>query len=123
MGAAYGLAYLVRPEGFVYLLVAIGVISIAIVFKTGRRRITQFSRLFLAPLVFIAVTAPYIGWLSYHSGQLRLENKSLLNMTTAMRIVDGMPLEEAAFGVRSDMTPSGVWNQSNLAIYKPPLLI
>ena len=116
MGAAYGLAYLVRPEGFVYLLVAIGVISIAIVFKTGRHRITQFSRLFLAPLVFIAVTAPYIGWLSYHSGQLRLENKSLLNMTTAMRIVDGMPLEEAAFGVRSDMTPSGVWNQSNLAI-------
>ena len=116
MGAIYGLAYLVRPEGFVYMVVAIGLISIAIIFKPRPPRTTQFGRLFLAPLVFIAVTAPYIGWLSYHSGHLRLENKSLLNMTTAMRMLDGMPLEEAAFGVRKDTTPSGVWNQPNLAI-------
>ena len=99
MGALYGLAYLVRQEAFVYMLVAIGFISLWIAFKGGRHRFALLCRLPLAPLIFLLVAGPYVGWLAEQTGHLRLGNKSRLNIATEVRVQQGMPIEEASFGV------------------------
>lgn len=116
-GAFYGAAYLVRQEAFAYLLVGIFFLVLDIVlcgpFSLDRR--SALGRLAVMPLIFCILAGPYVGWISAQTGQFRIEAKSPLNLATERRVQSGMSLEEAAFAIDTDLTPRGVWIQSNLA--------
>lgn len=117
-GAWYGLAYLVRPEALVYMVVALVFIAFARALQNSSFGHALFARLLLLPLVFLIVAGAYIGWLSAQTGTLRFETKSTLNLATAMRVNQGMTIDEAAFGVDPDLTPRGTYNQPNLALFE-----
>lgn len=111
-GMAYGLAYLVRPEALTFAVIAVGVIVLA---RRLDGRNVPWRRLSLLPLVALIVTAPYITWLSFQTGGLRLEIKSALNLATAARIQQGMPSDQATLGIAHDLATEGTYIQPNIS--------
>jgi hypothetical protein len=69
----------------------------------------------LLPLVAVIVAAPYVMWLSSHTGGLRLEAKSALNLATEARIQQGMPSDQATFGIAHDLAAEGTYIQPNIS--------
>ena len=117
-GAFYGVAYLVRPEAFVYMIVGLIYILVEAFLQDRRKFVATASRIWLIPVCFFIVAGPYIGWLSLQTGQLRMEDKSPLNIETEIRIQKGIPADEAAAGVDKDLTAQGVWIQPNINIIR-----
>jgi hypothetical protein len=64
------------------------------------------------------VAAPYVTWLSWQTGQFRLETKSLLNAATQLRIQQGLPPYGASFAVNPDLVAEGIWMQPNIDVIK-----
>ena len=73
-GLCFGLAYLVRPEGALYLVGLVVIVVFMIV--TGRERIgTALPWLGAAVLVFVVVVAPYVWYLAEVWGHFTLSGK------------------------------------------------
>jgi 4-amino-4-deoxy-L-arabinose transferase-like glycosyltransferase len=115
-GALFGLAYLTRPEAAVYPFIALGV-TLTYVFLAER---SDFRRVALRslwlPVAFLILAAPYVVWLRAETGQWRLEGKSPVNYTAGLRMLTGLELAEAEFGVERDLTERGVRMTSNLEV-------
>jgi 4-amino-4-deoxy-L-arabinose transferase-like glycosyltransferase len=117
-GVLYGLAYLVRQEALVFMVVAL-TFTVVVIWWRGHENFAKIaSRLWLMPVCFTVFAAPYIAWISVQTGQLRMEAKSPLNIETELRIQDGLSIDEAAFAVSKDASPAGVWNQPHIDIIK-----
>jgi 4-amino-4-deoxy-L-arabinose transferase-like glycosyltransferase len=116
-GALYGVAYLVRPEALVFMVVGLAGVLLGRAFLREKPS-AVLGRLLLVPLVFVVVTGPYILWLSAQVGSLRLEGKSPLNIETEMRRQRGSSIDEAGMAVGKDLRPQGVWNQPNISILR-----
>jgi hypothetical protein len=67
-------------------------------------------------ICFILVAGPYIVWLSQHTGEFRLETKSLLNVMTELRIQQGLPDYAASSAVSPELVAEGVWVQPNIDV-------
>lgn len=81
-GLGFGLAYLVRPEGAVYLVGLIGVLLVMVV--SGRARAGALLPWGAAAvLVFVAVAAPYVWYLSEVWGSITLSGKIDHNLPLA----------------------------------------
>lgn len=117
-GGLYSLAYLVRPEAFVFMLVGTAYVLLGQVLANRREVLTTVSRVSLIPIVFLVVAGPYIGWLSLQAGQLRIEGKSVLNVATEVRIQKGLSVDEATVGIDPDLTPRGPSIQPNIDVIK-----
>src|SRR5262245_15942979 len=113
-GAMYGLAYLVRAEAAIYLLVAAVIIFFAALLKNRADLLFSVSRIGMVLVAFALFASPYIAWLSTQTGHFRIEGKFPLNMTTMMRIDQGEPEVYPQFGIDSAGNERGVWNQPNL---------
>ena len=117
-GVFFGLAYLTRPEAVVYPLIALGVTWIY-VFLTDRGAFRRVAlRSLWLPALFLILAAPYVLWLHAETGQWRLEGKSAVNYTAAVRMLGGLELAEAEFGVERDLTERGVQIASNLEVIR-----
>src|SRR5262249_3554883 len=118
-GSSFGLAYLTRPEAFAYPFVIIMVVVL-----TARLRGTfaseglQKSCMILIP--FFAASIPYVAYLSVHTGGLRLEGKSVMNVAIAQRINSGMSEAEAVFGVGRELQEEGPWLSPNQWVLNAP---
>lgn len=115
-GLIYGLAYLVRTEALVYMLVAFCLFALRIRVD----RVQHFSSLLrwlpIMTLGFLLVAGPYIAWLSIQAGQFRLENKTTFNLPTELRMRQ-VPSYEAQFEIAPDLTKVGTaWRSSVDAI-------
>ena len=97
-GAAFGCAYLTRPEGLVLALGAIVAIAAALVLRVPRPRTAAGGAAALA-IVFTVLAAPYVGFLSARAHQFRLEGKSAVNLRIAERMHAGMSYTQAADAV------------------------
>ena len=119
-GVFFALAYLIRPEALLYALLSAAMLLVYswLVRRKDIRRTTVQIAAMLS--LFAALIAPYIIWLHGKTGQWRLECKSPLNSTTRFRMQQGMPDQEAMYGIDSDLTEQGVWIQSNLATIRAP---
>ena len=120
MGGFYGLAYLVRPEALLYMLVGTGFLALQIALDGGRHWVDLLGQSLLIMLGFLLLAGPYIVWLSVQTGQLRVEGKSPLNIPTMSRVQQGQSFDEAAFGIDPDLTLRGVWIQPNLTTISAP---
>lgn len=82
-GLGFGLAYLVRPEGALYLVGLVVIVVFMIV--TGRERIgTVLPWLGAAVLVFVVVVAPYVWYLAEVWGHFTLSGKIDHNLPLAV---------------------------------------
>ena len=113
-GIFLGLAYLIRPEAFLFagLCIVAGVASAALF---GQRRATLIGTLCLAGAFFV-VAAPNVAFLSYATGHLRIEAKGTLAYQWGQRMNQGMPYFEAANGIGADLSDQGVFMRPNLDV-------
>jgi len=106
-GAAFGAAYLVRPEGLVFSFAAAGFVLLCGLGAPGWK-----ARL-APPLAIIAAAAafalPYVGYLSAKAGALHLEGKSHIINSINARLRAGMNFEEANRGLGPNMELEGVY--------------
>ena len=105
-GTFIGLMYLTRPEG---VFCAAVVLAGAFVTNLGRptwmKRTAIQALSLLAPIVVLS--APYVAYLSLHTGSLRLDGKVVLNFTIGERRNAGMSHHEAALGLGRDLSEEG----------------
>ena len=115
-GSFFGLSYLIRPEAFMYPLLAIAFIAFANRNHHRRLQITLGSGLLLTTFLVLAV--PYITFLSWETGELRVEGKSPLNYSVGQGIAEGKDRGEVSYSIDKDLVEHGVWNRSNLSVIK-----
>jgi 4-amino-4-deoxy-L-arabinose transferase-like glycosyltransferase len=115
-GLVLGLAYLTRPEAFLYPFLLTGVVLLPIGGAARGRLRALAPRWCIALLVFAVLSAPYIAWLSHMTGGLRFEGKGAVNYAIGSAVLDGRDENAAPFGVGPDLRESGVWMRSNLSV-------
>lgn len=108
-GLFLGLAYLTRNEG----IIPAGLIFLWLLWQwaRGRRWRDGLSRAGAFLVGFVIPALPYIFWLSLQVGHPAWETKRMLNMVTAARMLQGMPYEQAAYGVGPGGVPQGPFLQ------------
>ena len=105
-GTLFGLAYLTRPEAVLYAVVVLVAGSLRdLKHRVAVRHLARRAVCLLAPVAVLA--APYAAFLSWHTGSLRLEGKSVLNYAIAVRRNAGMSAYQAAFGIGADLAENG----------------
>jgi len=110
-GILFGLAYLVRPEAFLFAGVATCGALIAAAASKGARALAV-GALFLA-MAFALVATPNVVFLTRQTGQLRLEAKGTLAYAWGQRMNAGMSYVEAVKGVGDDLSEQGVFMRPN----------
>ena len=121
-GFLYGLAYLIRPEAAIFMLVGIAFFflqrALANRASLARTAAQDVRRAGFMLVCFGLVAAPYVFWLSLQTGDLTLQTKSVLNVATELRIQKGLPSYAASFAVGPELVAEGVWVQPNIDIIK-----
>jgi 4-amino-4-deoxy-L-arabinose transferase-like glycosyltransferase len=110
-GVCFGLAYLTRPEAFL-IVGALAAAGILWGYSVDERR-TAFMGVLSLVGVFLLVASPYIAFLSIHSGKFRIEGKGSIAYAWGKKVNEGMSYDEAATKVGDDLSPQGVFMQSN----------
>jgi 4-amino-4-deoxy-L-arabinose transferase-like glycosyltransferase len=110
-GLLFGLAYLVRPEVFIFVagLAAAGLISL---FFVQRRRPVAMGVMSLVS-VFALAASPYVAFLSISSGKFRVEAKGSLVYAWGTKMNAGMTYTEAATKIGENLSAEGVFMKSN----------
>jgi 4-amino-4-deoxy-L-arabinose transferase-like glycosyltransferase len=105
-GVLFGLAYLTRPDAFVYpFFFALAMWLVGGWQKAGAVKLFRASLLMLVPHLLLA--APYVAYLHRHTGLVRLEGKWNINYTIGERIRSGMNLFDAMFGTNEKLEDEG----------------
>jgi 4-amino-4-deoxy-L-arabinose transferase-like glycosyltransferase len=105
-GVCLGLAYLARPEALFHPWV----ITAALLGASYLRGTSTKRTLVVAACVmitFVALATPYVAYLSFHAGGLRLEGKSPMNFAIGQRRQAGMNYLEATLGIGPDLREEG----------------
>jgi 4-amino-4-deoxy-L-arabinose transferase-like glycosyltransferase len=110
-GLYFGLAYLTRPEAFL-IVGALAAAGILWGYSVGERRAAFVGVVSLVG-VFLLVAAPYIAFLSINSGKFRIEGKGSIAYAWGKKVNEGMSYDEAATKIGDDLSPQGVFMQSN----------
>lgn len=117
-GGFYGLAYLVRPEAVAFVLVGATCFFLGRLLK--RDVVETITRNAMRAGVIIAsgalIAAPYVLWLSLHTGQFRLQAKTPLNIATELRMLGGATAYAASFAVSQDLIAKGTYNRPNIEV-------
>jgi Dolichyl-phosphate-mannose-protein mannosyltransferase len=112
-GICFGVAYLTRPEAIVFpFLTVLTLIAVAVVKRTELKTIVIQSLWVVIPFSLLA--APYVIFLSIHTGQLRFEGKSINNYTIGKRMTSGMDYMEASYGIDENLNEEGPSLKNNL---------
>lgn len=115
-GSLLGAAYLVRPEAFVLAgFFGVGGLVFAAFVKQRRETIRGSIALLAA---FAVVAAPNVAFLTYYTGQLRIEAKGTLAYQWGQRINQGMSYAEAVNGIGPDLSEQGVFMRPNLDVIR-----
>lgn len=120
-GFFYGLAYLVRPEAAVFMLVgAVCFLLQRALVNRGLLRITgrEVRLVGLMVVCFVLVAGPYIVWLSQQTGEFTLQTKSKFNVPIELRQQQGLPGYAASFAISPELVAEGIWMQPNIDVIK-----
>jgi len=105
-GTMFGLAYLTRPEALLYPIVVLAAMLTTDLKRSAfARRFAVRSLCLFAPIVVLA--APYVAYLSVHTGSLRFEGKGIMNYTISERRNVGIPHHEASLGIGPNLSEDG----------------
>jgi 4-amino-4-deoxy-L-arabinose transferase-like glycosyltransferase len=105
-GTMFGFAYLTRPEALLFPFVVLTAVVV-----TGLRNLVLVRRVAFQCLCLVApiavLAAPYVAYLSLHTGGLRLDTKGIMNYTIGERRNLGMTHAEASLGIGSNLAEDG----------------
>ena len=104
-GLCLGLAYLARPEAAAYpFLLALALCAAGFAHKKLKPAMLAAA---IVVGAFTVVASPYVAYLYKETGSLRLEGKWNINYTNARRLLLGMDIAQAAFGIDNDLNVEG----------------
>lgn len=124
-GLFFGLAYLTRLEAVACAFAAFLLVlacAAAMFFGRGELRrdaIGTAGRGVLLLAAFLAVAAPYVGFLYQQTGRIRFEAKSPLNLAIDRQvIINGAEMMDASHGIDADLNDVGVWSRTNIDVIR-----
>src|SRR5207249_4380266 len=100
-------AYLTRPEAALLVLLLSCYLCV-VSYTTPHGWRTILTRVPLLVVAFALLASPYVFFLHRHTGQIRIEGKSPVNYVLGQRVMSGMGIQEATFGVDDDLRGFGV---------------
>jgi len=105
-GVFWGCAYLTRPEGIVFMGLAIMAIFVTawLQKKPWRKALSAAAVVGIATAV---LALPYVLYLKEHTGQYRLEGKNIINYVIIKRMEGGMSYNEASWGIDENLEEGG----------------
>lgn len=103
-GAAFGFAYLARPEGFMLGAAVLATLFAGALLRNGRALAPAAA---LGALAFVIALAPEVGFLTMHDGHLRLSGKDAVNIDIGRRMAAGMPYVVAADAIDAGLREVG----------------
>lgn len=113
-GCALGLAYLARPEAFVYAAaLGVALLVTGLLARRLRAGLRQAAALLVA---FTLVASPYIAFLAHYTGHVRLEGKGSINYAIGERMLAGEDYLQAGYEVTDDLREVGVHLRPNAAV-------
>jgi 4-amino-4-deoxy-L-arabinose transferase-like glycosyltransferase len=105
-GLCFGLAYLLRPEAlFLGAASAFVAFALSLSLRASTRRAAALLGVCLASMALVA--APYVAYSSLSQGKPTFEGKLGINYLIGVRLLKGMPYNEAAQAIGDDLTPYG----------------
>jgi len=132
VGAAFGVAYLLRPEAVAPLTIAVFLAPVA----TDGSLFTRGKRAAVAILAFLVLASPEVIFLYKNTGHLRLEAKSAVTSPLAVLILNkeagrgpaGMPaldyneaIKWGSAAVDADMRRIGIWLRPEVDVARDPI--
>jgi len=114
VGATFGLAYLVRQEAVVPLLISV---FFALVALPGARAV-RCKRGMAAVVAFFVLASPQIAILYRATGNLSLQEKSTINFALGSRMLAGQDVRQAGFAINEKLEGTGVWMAPNVTIVR-----
>lgn len=111
-GICLGLAYLTRPDAFIFPFMA--VLFIAVTNRNELRKALNLSCVLLASFGILAI--PYVAFLSLQMGQLRIEGKSADNYKIGELLAAGVPPGKIYYAIDENLRDRGLSNMSNLEV-------
>ena len=114
VGATFGLAYLVRQEAVVPLLIAVFFALVAI---PGTRAVTC-KRGMAAVVAFFVLASPQIAILYRATGNLSLQGKSAFLFAIGSRMLAGQDMGQAAWAINEKLERTGVCMLPNATIVR-----
>ena len=114
VGAMFGLAYLVRQEAVVPLLISVFFALVAI---PGTRAVTC-KRGMAAVVAFFVLASPQIAILYRATGNLSLQGKGAINFALGSRMLAGQDEREVGCGINEKLEGTGVWMSPNVKIIR-----
>jgi 4-amino-4-deoxy-L-arabinose transferase-like glycosyltransferase len=120
-GIFFACGYLTRQEAIPFLLVAGFWILIYGVLTRETLRQALIACLVMG-LAFTLLAAPYVVYLSVHTGRLRIEAKNGINFLIAKKQMAGIPHRVAAFGIDDNLNVEGPMLDPNKFVgYSPSM--
>lgn len=100
-GASLSLAYLVRPEGYLFLLIAVVYAVISFAWRRDLRLRAAALRIGALVGSFLIVASPYLAYLRVHSHHWGLSAKNVTSYVTTRGLVDrdGKRFQEDTWGI------------------------
>lgn len=118
-GIFLGLAYLARPEAAV--VPAVCVFSLfAVALMNGKEIRKAIYGSALLAVVFAAVIAPYVVFLTLRTGTLMTDGKHNINALMRSRVNTGMSYRQAAYGVNRELVVEGPLLEPNAFVTMSP---
>ena len=114
VGATFGLAYLVRQEAVLPLLIAVFFALVAI---PGTRAV-RCKRGIAAVVAFFVLASPQVAILYRATGNLSLQGKSAFNFAIGSRMLAGQDERQAAYAINEKLEGTGVCMQPNVTIVR-----
>jgi TRAP-type C4-dicarboxylate transport system permease small subunit len=107
LGLCLALAYLIRPEAYIFL----GLYFLIIIFSIlrnghGKAKLVIYPLLMI--IVFLLCALPYVLFIYKHTGHLALEGKSSVGYLYMVRAGQGQNYHEIMYGLNEDFSRSGL---------------
>jgi 4-amino-4-deoxy-L-arabinose transferase-like glycosyltransferase len=117
-GVFYSVAYLTRPEAFLFILLTGGYVFIVAFFRKEEWKRT-FSGIIAMTLLFLIIASPYIYYLYRYTGKFHMEGKTPVNFAIGQLVLSGRSGMESVYGVDDDLNEYGVYMGDINRYYMP----
>jgi len=107
MGLSLSLAYLIRPEAYLFLgLTVLIIIIITLLKKFGVTH--SIISILLIIIIYVICALPQAFFIYRHTGHFSLEGKSSIGLIHAVRVGQGQSYHQSMYGLQDDLEPYGL---------------
>jgi len=107
LGLTLGLAYLIRPEAYLFLGLYLIILIIHFI-RTHEEKKRLFTNLLLMILVFVFCALPYMMYIYKHTGRVAIEGKSSVGLLYMVNAGRGQDYHQIMYKLNHDFSQPGL---------------